>query len=44
MKDIELPLSKLCNQQTVPYKILKELVNITLDKHALLKKRYFRAN
>ena len=34
IKDIELPLSKLCNQQNVPFKILKESVNITLDKHA----------
>ena len=44
IKDIDLPLSKLCSQQTVPYNILKESVNITLDKHALLKKRYFRVN
>ena len=44
MKDIELLLSKLCNQQNVPFKILKESVNITLDKHAPLKKRYVRAN
>ena len=44
IKDIELLLSKLCNQQNVPFKILKELVNITLDKHAPLKKRYVRAN
>ena len=38
IKDIELLLSKLCNQQNVPFKILKELVNLTLDKHAPLKK------
>ena len=44
IKDIELLLSKLCNQQNVPFKILKESVNITLDKHILLKKRYVRAN
>ena len=44
MKDIELLLSKLCNQQNVPFKILKESVNITLDKYAPLKKRYVRAN
>ena len=44
IKDIELLLSKLCNQQSVPFKILKESVNITLDKHAALKKRYVRAN
>ena len=44
IKDIELLLSKLCNQQNAPFKILKESVNITLDKHAPLKKRYFRAN
>ena len=35
-KDFELLLSKLCNQQNVPFKILKESVNITLDKHAPL--------
>ena len=44
IKDIELLLSKLCNKQNVPFKILKESVNITLDKHAPLKKRYVRAN
>ena len=44
IKDIELLLSKLCNQQNVPFKILKESVNITLNKHAPLKKRYVRAN
>ena len=40
IKDIELLLSKLCNQQNVPFKILKESLSITLDKHAPLKKRY----
>ena len=44
IKDIELLLSKLCNQQNVPLKILKESVNITLDKHAPLKKGYVRVN
>ena len=44
IKDIELLLSQLCNQQNVPFKILKESGNVTLDKHALLKKRYVRAN
>ena len=44
IKDIESLLSKLCNQQNVPFKILKESVNITLDKHPQLKKRYVRAN
>ena len=44
IKDIELLFSKFCNQQNVPFKILKESVNITLDKHAPLKKRYVRAN
>ena len=44
IKDIELLLSKLCHQQNVPFKILKESVNITLDKHAPLKQRYVRAN
>ena len=38
VKDIELLLSKLCNQQNVLFKILKESVNITLDKHAPLRK------
>ena len=44
IKDTELLLSKLCDQQNLPFKILKELVNITLDKHAPSKKRYVRAN
>ena len=44
IKDIKLLLSKLCNQQNVPFKILTESVNITLHKHAPLKKRYVRAN
>ena len=37
-------MSKLCDQQNVPFKILKESANIILDKHTLLKKRYVRAN
>ena len=44
IKDTELFSSKLCNQQNVPFKILTESVNVTLDKHAPLKKRYVRAN
>ena len=44
IKDTELLLSKLCDQQNVPFKILKESVNISLDKHVPLKKRYVRAN
>ena len=44
IKDTELLLSKLSDQQNVPFKILKESVNITLDKHVPLKKRYVRAN
>ena len=44
IKDTELLLSKLCDQQNVPFKILKESMNITLDKHAPLKKRYITAN
>ena len=38
MKDTEILLSELRNQQNVLFKILKESVNITLDKHAPLKK------
>ena len=33
IKDTDL---KLCDQQNVPFKILKESVNITLDKHVPL--------
>ena len=44
IKDTELLLSKLCNQQNVPFKVLKESLNFTFDKHAPLKKRYVRAN
>ena len=43
-KDTELLLSKLCDQQNVPFKMLKQSVNISLDKYAPLKKRYVRAN
>ena len=39
IKDTKLLLSKLCDQQIVPFKILKESVNIALDKHAPLKKK-----
>ena len=44
IKDRELLLWKLYDQQVVPFKILKESVNITLDKHVPVKKRYVRAN
>ena len=44
IKDREPVLSKLCDQQIVPFKILKESVNITLDKHVPVQKRYVRAN
>ena len=44
IKDTELILPKPCDQQNVPFKILKESVNKTLDNHAPLKKRYVRAN
>ena len=44
IKDIQLLLSKLCNQQNVLFKVLKESVNMSPDKHAPLKKRYVRAN
>ena len=44
IKDTELLLSKLCVQQNVLFKILKESVNITLHKTCAIKKRYVRAN
>ena len=44
IKDTELFLPKLGNQQNVSFKILNESVNITLDNHAPLKKRYVKAN
>ena len=40
LKDIEILLPKLRNQQNVPFKILKESVSITLEKPS--KKRYVR--
>ena len=43
-KYIKVLLSKLSNHQNALIKILKESVNVTLDKHAPLKKRYVRAN
>ena len=33
-----------CDQQIVLFKIVKESVNISLDKHAPLEKRYVKAN
>ena len=44
MKYTQLLLSKLDDQQNILLKIIKESVNISLDKHALLKKIYVRAN
>ena len=44
IKDIELLSSKLCDQQNVLLKILKESVNASLDKHAPLKNIYVSAN
>ena len=44
IKDTELLLSKLDDQQNDPFKILKNSVNITLDKHAPLRKTYVTAN
>ena len=44
IKDTELFLSKKCNQLNVSFKIIKKSVNITLDKHAPLKKRCVKAN
>ena len=44
IKDIEMILTKLYGKQNVPFKILKELANITLEKHAPLKKRYVNVN
>ena len=44
IKERELLLSKLCDQQIVLFKIRKESVNITLDTHVPVKKRYVRTN
>ena len=44
IKDIELLLSNLCDQQNVLLKILKESVNTSLDKYAPLKNIYVSAN
>ena len=41
---LKTALPKLHNEQNVPFKALKELVNITLDKHAPLKTIYIRVN
>ena len=35
---------QLCNHQYVLFEILKESVNITLGRHALLKKKFVGAN
>ena len=41
-KEVKILLLKLYNQQKVPFKNLRELINITLDKHAPLKKRSWK--
>ena len=43
IKDTELLFSKTCNQQNVPFKILKESVIITLHNHAASRKIYVRS-
>ena len=43
IKNIEIFLLKLCNQQNVQFKILQESVIIALEKYAPLKKRYVKS-
>ena len=37
-------LTKSFNEEAIPFQVLRESVNVTLDKHAPTKKRYARAN
>ena len=43
IKNIEIFLLKLCNQQNVQFKILQESVIIALEKYAPLKNRYVKS-
>ena len=39
IKDTELLLSKVCDQQIVPFKILKQSVNVTLSQTFIIKEK-----
>ena len=43
-KDIKTFLSRSFNEETIPFQALRGSVNATLEKHALSKIRYTRAN
>ena len=44
IKDLQTLLTKLFNEEAIPFQTLKELVNVNLKKHAPTKRRYAEAN
>ena len=44
IKDLQTLLTKSFNEKAIPFQVLRESVNVTLEKHAPTKKRYARAN
>ena len=44
IKDLQTLLTKSFNVEAIPFQAFGESVNVTIEKHALIKKRYARAN
>ena len=44
IKDLQALLSKTFNEETIPFEALRKSVNVTLEQHAPIRRRYARAN
>ena len=44
IKDLQAVLSKTFNEETIPFEALRKSVNVTLEKHAPIRRRFARAN
>ena len=44
IKDLQALLCKTFNEETIPFEALRKSVNVTLEKHAPIRRRYARAN
>ena len=44
IEDLQVLLSKTFNEETIPFEALRKSVNVTLEKHAPIRRRYARAN
>ena len=44
IKDLQTQLTKSFNEEAIPFHVLRESVNVTLEKHAPTKKQYARPN